>query len=143
MGAFVADATIKELIKAGKAPKNCKVVIFGLTFKENCPDTRNSKVEDIIRRLEEFEIKPLIVDPWANERDAMKEYGVILTKLEDIKDVDCIILAVAHNEFKNLSLDKIKLLFKKSQDNEKVLIDVKGLYSVKELKESKMKYWRL
>lgn len=143
MGAFVADATIKELIKAGKAPKNCKVVIFGLTFKENCPDTRNSKVEDIIRRLEEFEIKPLIVDPWASERDAMKEYGVILTKLEDIKDVDCIILAVAHNEFKNLSLDKIKLLFKESQDNEKVLIDVKGLYSVKELKESKMKYWRL
>ena len=65
MGAFVADATIKELIKAGKAPKSCKVAIFGLTFKENCPDTRNSKVEDIIKRLEEFDIKPLVVDPWA------------------------------------------------------------------------------
>lgn len=143
MGAFVADATIKELIKAGKAPKNCKVVIFGLTFKENCPDTRNSKVEDIIKRLEEFEVKPLVVDPWASERDAMKEYGVTLTKLDDIKDVDCIILAVAHNLFKELSLNKLKLLFKESNDNEKVLIDVKGLYSVKELKESGMKYWRL
>ena len=143
MGAFVADATIKELIKAGKAPKNCKVAIFGLTFKENCPDTRNSKVEDIIKRLEEFDIKPLVVDPWASERDAMKEYGVILTKLEDVKDVDCIILAVAHNEFKELSLNKLKALFKESSDNEKVLIDVKGLHSVKELKVSGMKYWRL
>lgn len=143
MGAFVADATIKELIKAGKAPRNCKVVIFGLTFKENCPDTRNSKVEDIIKRLEEFEIKPLVVDPWASERDAMKEYGVNLTKLDDIKDVDCIILAVAHNEFKELSLNKLKSLFKESNDNEKILIDVKGLHSVKELKKSGMKYWRL
>lgn len=143
MGAFVADATIKELIKAGKAPRNCKVVIFGLTFKENCPDARNSKVEDIIKRLEEFEIKPLVVDPWASERDAMKEYGVNLTKLDDIKDVDCIILAVAHNEFKELSLNKLKSLFKESNDNEKILIDVKGLHSVKELKKSGMKYWRL
>ena len=143
MGAFVADATIKELIKAGKAPKNCKVAIFGLTFKENCPDTRNSKVEDIIKRLEEFDIKPLVVDSWASERDAMKEYGVTLTKLEDIKDIDCIILAVAHNEFKKLPLSKLKSLFKESNDNEKVLIDVKGLHSVKELKESGMKYWRL
>lgn len=143
MGAFVADATIKELIKAGKAPKNCKVVIFGLTFKENCPDTRNSKVEDIIKRLEEFEIKPLVVDPWASERDAMNEYGVTLTKLEDIENIDCIILAVAHNEFKKLSLDRIKSLFKKSKDSEKVLIDVKGIYSVKELKDSGIKYWRL
>lgn len=143
MGAFVADATIKELIKAGKAPKNCKVAIFGLTFKENCPDTRNSKVEDIIKRLEEFDIKPLVVDPWASERDAMKEYGVALVKLENIKDVDCIILAVAHNEFRELSLNKLKLLFKESNDDEKVLIDVKGLHSIKELKASGMKYWRL
>lgn len=143
MGAFVADATIKELIKAGKAPKSCKVAIFGLTFKENCPDTRNSKVEDIIKRLEEFDIKPLVVDPWASEKDAMKEYGITLTKLEDIKDVDCIILAVAHNEFKKLSLEKLKSLFKESKDNEKILVDVKGLHSVKELKKSKMKYWRL
>lgn len=143
MGAFVADATIKELIKAGKAPKNCKVAIFGLTFKENCPDTRNSKVEDIIKRLGEFDIKPLIVDPWASGKDAMREYGVNLTKLEDIKELDCIILAVAHNEFKNLSLDKIKSLFKESKDSEKILIDVKGIYSIRDLNNSKMKWWRL
>lgn len=143
MGAFVADATIKELIKAGKAPKNCKVAILGLTFKENCPDTRNSKVEDIIKRLEEYDICPLVVDPWASDRDAMKEYGVTLTKLEDVIDVNCIILAVAHDEFKNLKLNELKKLYATGSDDEKVLIDVKGIHSVEELKESGMRYWRL
>ncbi len=143
MGKFVADAAIKNMIAVGQAPKKSKVVILGLTFKENCPDTRNSKVEDIIKRLAEYEISPVIVDPWASDRDAMHEYGVTLTKLEDAKDADCVIVAVAHNEFKALSLADIKKLFKKGDDGEKVLIDVKGLYKVDELKASGMKYWRL
>ena len=143
MGKFVADAAIKNMIAVGQAPKKSKVVILGLTFKENCPDTRNSKVDDIIKRLAEYEITPVVVDPWASERDAMHEYGVTLTKLEDAKDADCVIVAVAHNEFKALSLDDIKGLFKKGDDAEKVLIDVKGLYRVSELKASGMKYWRL
>lgn len=143
MGRFVADATIKKMIAVGQAPKKSKVVILGLTFKENCPDTRNSKVEDIIKRLAEYEISPLVVDPWASERDAMHEYGVKLTKLEDVKDADCVIVAVAHNEFKALSLDDIKNLYKPCADEEKVLIDVKGLYDVSELKASGIKYWRL
>lgn len=143
MGKFVADAAIKNMIAVGQAPKKSKVVILGLTFKENCPDTRNSKVDDIIRRLAEYEITPIVVDPWASDRDAMHEYGVTLTKLEDVRDADCIIVAVAHNEFKAFSLDDIKKLFKNTADTEKVLIDVKGLYKVAELKESGMKYWRL
>lgn len=143
MGKFVADAAIKNMIAVGQAPKKSKVVILGLTFKENCPDTRNSKVEDIIKRLAEYEITPIVVDPWACERDAMHEYGVTLTKLEDVKDADCVIVAVAHNEFQALRLNDIKKLFKDSADTEKVLIDVKGLYKVTELKESGMKYWRL
>lgn len=143
MGKFVADAAIKNMIAVGQAPKKSKVVILGLTFKENCPDTRNSKVEDIIKRLAEYEITPVVVDPWASERDAMHEYGVTLTKLEDVKDADCVIVAVAHNEFKALVLEEIKKLFKESDDAEKVLIDVKGLYNVKELKESGMRFWRL
>ena len=141
MGKYVADATIKEMIKAGKAPKNSKVVILGLTFKENCPDTRNSKVDDIIKRLNEFEINPIVVDPWASERDAMHEYGIALTKLEDAKDADCVIVAVAHNEFKALSIDDLKKLYKKG--TEQVLIEVKGLYKVNELTASGMKWWRL
>ena len=143
MGKFVAEAAIKQMIAAGKAPKKSKVVILGLTFKENCPDTRNSKVDDIIKTLNEYEIKPLVVDPWASERDAMHEYGVTLTKLEDVKDADCVIVAVAHNEFRALSLEEIKGLFVSSPDNEKVLIDVKGLYKVSDLKSSGMRYWRL
>ncbi len=143
MGRFVADATIKQMISAGKAPKNSKTVILGLTFKENCPDTRNSKVDDIIKRLNEYEIEPVIVDPWANERDAMHEYNVKLTKLEDVADADCIIVAVAHDEFKALSLETIKGMFKSGSDNEKVLIDVKSLYNIEDLKASGMKYWRL
>ena len=143
MGKFVADAAIKNMIAVGQAPKKSKVVILGLTFKENCPDTRNSKVNDIIKRLAEYEITPIVVDPWASDRDAMHEYGVTLTKLEDVKDADCVIVAVAHNEFKALSLKDIKKLFKTCDDAEKVLIDVKGLYKVSELKTSGMKYWRL
>ena len=143
MGEFVADAAIKKLIAVGKAPKNAKVVILGLTFKENCPDTRNSKVSDIIRRLKEYEISPIVVDPWASERDAMREYGVKLTKLEDVKDADCVIVAVAHTQFRALTLNQIKQLFVDSADSEKVLLDVKGLYKVSDLKASNMSYWRL
>lgn len=143
MGRFVADAAIKNMIAVGQSPKKSKVVILGLTFKENCPDTRNSKVDDIIKRLNEFEIYPVIVDPWANECDAMHEYGVTLTKLENIKGADCIIVAVAHNEFKALKLDDIKKLYRECADKEKVLLDVKGIYKVEELNKSGMKYWRL
>lgn len=143
MGKFVADAAIKNMIAVGQAPKKSKVVILGLTFKENCPDTRNSKVDDILKRLAEYEITPVVVDPWASERDALHEYGVTLTPFEEAKDADCVIVAVAHNEFKSLSLDDIKALFKKCDDGEKVLIDVKGLYKVSDLKASGMKYWRL
>ena len=144
MGKYVADAAVKQMIQAGQAPKNSKVVILGLTFKENCPDTRNSKVDDIIKSLNEYGIEPIVVDPWASERDAMQEYGVTLTKLEDIADADCIIVAVAHNEFKALKLDDIKAMFSAElADNQKVLIDVKGLYKVDELKASGLSYWRL
>lgn len=143
MGKYIADATIKEMIKVGQAPKKSKVVILGLTFKENCPDTRNSKVDDIIKRLNEYGIEPIVVDPWASERDAMHEYGVELTPLHEVKDADCVIVAVAHNEFKALRLDDIKKLYRVSADSEKVLIDVKGIYSVKDLNNSGMDYWRL
>lgn len=143
MGGYVADAAVKKMIEAGQAPKKSRVVILGLTFKENCPDTRNSKVDDIIKQLNKYGIVPVVVDPWASERDAMHEYGVKLTKIEDVSNADCVIVAVAHNEFKSLSLEKIKSFFKNVPDEEKVLIDVKGLYKVDDLKASGMQWWRL
>lgn len=143
MGAFIADAAVKQMIAAGQAPKKSKVVILGLTFKENCPDTRNSKVDDIIKQLNTYGIEPIVVDPWASAQDAVHEYGVNLTKLEDVSGADCVIVAVAHNEFRGMSLDTIKKLYHEGADSEKVLIDVKGLYKISDLNESGLRYWRL
>ena len=143
MGAFVADRAVHKMIEAGQAPKKSKVIILGLTFKENCPDTRNSKVADIIKQLNTYGIEPVVVDPWASERDAMHEYGVKLTPIEEVADADCVIVAIAHNEFRSLSLDDIKKMYKTGADEEKVLIDVKGLYKIEELKASGLRWWRL
>ena len=143
MGAYIADVALRKMIKAGQAPKKSRVVILGLTFKENCPDTRNSKVDDIIKQLNRYGIEPTVVDPWASERDAMHEYGVTLTNMKDVKDADCVIVAVAHNEFKAMNLDDIKKLYRACPDDEKVLIDVKGLYKVDDLKDSGIQWWRL
>lgn len=144
MGAFVADAAIKQMIEAGKAPKSAKVIIFGITFKENCPDTRNSKVNDIIKRLEEYEIIPQVTDPWADPEIAKREYGVELIPFEEAKDADCIIIAVGHKEFRSLSMIQLKEFFKEElADDEKVLIDVKSLYRMDELRASGMRFWRL
>jgi UDP-N-acetyl-D-galactosamine dehydrogenase len=143
MGAFVADAAIKQMVLAGKTVRDSKVVILGLTFKENCPDTRNSKVVDVIRRLEEYGVKPVVIDHWADPEIAMHEYGVDLKSMDDAVDADCIIVAVAHNEFRAMSLDELKLFFKADLDEEKILIDVKGLYNISELKKSGIHWWRL
>lgn len=143
MGAYVADAAIKKMIEAGQAPKKSNVVILGLTFKENCPDTRNSKVYDIIKQLNSYGIEPVVVDPWASERDAVHEYGVMLKKIEDIHDADCVIVAVAHNEFKKMPIDEIKKMFRSGEQEHKVLLDIKGVFTVEELKASGLIWWRL
>ena len=143
MGAYVADATIRKMIEAGQAPKKSKVVILGLTFKENCPDVRNSKVDDVIKQLNKYGISPIVVDPWANSKDVKREYGVDLTKLEDVSDVDCVIVAVAHREFRELGLERIKSLFKNVPDDEKVLVDVKGIFKIDDLENSGLRWWRL
>lgn len=143
MGEYVADAAVKEMIAAGQAPKHSKVVIFGLTFKENCPDTRNSKVNDVIKSLKKYEIEPLVVDPWADESDALKEYGISLSNMDDAYNADCIIIAVGHDQFKTLDLNEIKKFYKCNEPENNVLLDVKGLFTVEELKKSGLRYWRL
>lgn len=143
MGEFVADAAIKKMILAKKAPKESRVVILGLTFKENCPDTRNSKVEDIINRLKEFDIEPIVIDPWADKKDAMHEYGVELKPMTEAENADCIIVAVAHDEFKKLSVEELDKMYKVGANDEKVLVDVKGLFNKKEIENRGFSYWRL
>lgn len=143
MGEFVADAAIKQLILAGKAPKASKVVILGLTFKENCPDCRNSKVGDVVDRLRQFGIEPTVVDPWASSRDAELDYGVHLTLLEDVVDADCIVMAVAHDEFRAMSIGDIDKMYAPGPNDEKVFIDVKGLLNKKMVEDAGYRYWRL
>lgn len=144
MGAFVADAAIKEMIEAGMAPKKATVVILGLTFKENCPDTRNSKVVDIVNRLKEYDIEPIVTDSWADAEIAKHEYNIELTPWNEVPKADCVIVAVGHKEFRNMSMMDLKCLFKDNlSDEEKVLIDVKSLYRMDELKASDMRFWRL
>ncbi|WP_375103854.1 nucleotide sugar dehydrogenase [Paenibacillus sp. RS8] len=143
MGVFVADTIIKKLILANKIVNKAKVVIFGITFKENCSDTRNSKVEDIIKRLYEYGITPIIVDPQADASDAKEEYGVELVDLADVADADCAVFAVAHDEFKNMSLQDINNIFCDCEMNEKVIIDVKSMFDKKNIEEMGYSYWRL
>lgn len=143
MGQFVADATIKQMILAGKRVKDAKVVILGVTFKEDCPDTRNSKVHDIIRRLNEYGVTPLLVDPVADPEGAKKECPTPLVPLESVSGADCVILAVAHREFKAMTLEEIDAMYAPTANSEKVLIDVKSVLNKAEIEAAGYRYWRL
>lgn len=143
MGGFIAEAIIKKLVLANKTVRQAKVVILGITFKENCPDTRNSKVEDIISGLHEYGIEPIVVDPWASPADTLREYGVILSSMSDVKDADCVVFAVAHNEFKDMSMEDLDSLFVPCSNSEKVIIDVKSILDKKQILEKGYSYWRL
>lgn len=143
MGKYIVEETVRKMIEAGQAPVKSKVVILGITFKENCPDTRNSKVLDIIKALKRYGIDPVVIDPWADRDETRKKYNVTLGTMEDARGADTIIAAVAHSSFKALGLNEIISLFNDRKDYRKVLIDVKGLYSVRELKTSGLMWWRL
>ncbi len=141
MGKYVAENVVKNLIKADKAVRNAKVGILGFTFKENCPDTRNTKIIDIVNELREYGIDPLIADPTADAAEAKRLYGVEFCGMEDIKDCDAVILAVAHDEFAKLAMSQIDEMFKNGE--KKVLADIKGLLSRKEYEAAGYSYWRL
>ncbi|ABN53542.1 MAG TPA: nucleotide sugar dehydrogenase [Hungateiclostridium thermocellum] len=143
MGEFIANTIIKKLIHVNKVVKKSKVVIFGITYKENCPDTRNSKVVDIIKGLNEYGIEPIVVDPQANREDTKQEYGIELMDIDDVKDADCLVFAVAHDEFKNMAWEQIEKFFKNIDNSEKVIIDVKGIFDKNKIEKLGYCYWRL
>ncbi|MED4351110.1 nucleotide sugar dehydrogenase [Schinkia azotoformans] len=143
MGEFVADAIIKNLVRTNKVVKKAKVVILGLTFKENCPDIRNSKVEDIIKRLKEYEIEPIVVDPYVNPMEAKHEYSVDLVPMDMINDADCLVFAVAHDMFKGMSMEQIDGMFGEFPNNEKVIVDVKSILDKNNIEKHGYMYWRL
>ena len=148
MGKYVGESTVKNLIKANKQVKGAKVAILGMTFKEDCPDVRNSKVIDIINELKEYGINVFVADPIADENEVKREYGIELTKFENIKNMDAVIVAVGHKEYTELTLESIKKLYEEkpvSLNNEEklVLVDVKGIFDKKEAQLKNYLYWRL
>ena len=140
MGKYVAENVVKKLISAEKPVKNARVAILGFTFKENCPDTRNTKVIDIVNELKEYGINPIIADPAADANEAKRLYGIDFVDINSIKSVDVVILAVAHDKFKNLEMDQIYNFYR---EGKKVLIDVKGILNRKEYENCGYIYWRL
>lgn len=140
MGKYVAENIVKSLIKADKTVKGANVAILGFTFKENCPDTRSTKVFDIIKELSEYGIKPLITDPVADINEAKHLYGIEFTDFESIHDMDAIVLAVSHDEFKSLAISQMNSMF---GEGKKILIDIKGIMNRKEYEEVGYLYWRL
>ncbi len=140
MGKYVAENCVKNLIAADMAVKNAKVAILGFTFKENCPDTRNTKIIDIVNELGEYGIKPVIADPQADADEARKLYGVDFTDIDSIRDMDAVILAVAHEEFANITIERMNKFFR---NGKKVLLDIKGLLNRKEYERAGYSYWRL
>ena len=140
MGKYVAENCVKNLIAADKAVKDAKVAILGFTFKENCPDTRNTKVIDIVNELKEYGINPVIADPEADAVEAKWLYGIDFVDMKTIKNMDAVILAVAHKEFNNFAMTDIDKLF---AEGKKVLLDIKGLLNRKEYENAGYTYWRL
>lgn len=143
MGKYVAESTVKNLIKADVSIKNAKVAILGFTFKENCPDTRNTKIVDIYNELKEYGITAQIADPAADADEAKRLYGIRFVDMASIKDCDAVILAVAHEQFKDLSAADFDKMFKAGDNSQKVLVDIKGLLDRKAYEAAGYNYWRL
>ena len=140
MGQYVARSLVKQLIAADKPVKGAKVAVLGFTFKENCPDIRNTKVIDIINELKEFGINPIIADDIADQEDARREYGVEFTDLKDVKDMDAVILAVAHSDFRKMTVEQANGFF---GEGKRVFVDVKGICDRAAFEAAGYAYWRL
>jgi UDP-N-acetyl-D-glucosamine/UDP-N-acetyl-D-galactosamine dehydrogenase len=164
MGKYVAESTVKKMIKANKQINGAKVAIFGVTFKENCPDVRNTKVVDVIKELEEYGVDVKVVDPAADKEDLWREYRINLCEVEDIKELDAVIFAVPHDEFKSIQLEDVKGMFGATgyvnsevmnevaatsefdiniDSNDCVLMDLKGIFNRREAEDNGFVYWRL
>ena len=143
MRRYIADTIIRKLILAGKNVKDARIAILGITFKENCPDSRNTKTYDIIKRLLEYGITPIVVDPLADYAEVNKEYNVELYEYEQVSDLDCVVLAVPHKEFIQKRFEDIEKLFRPIPNNERIVIDVKSVLDKDVITQKGYIYWRL
>lgn len=142
MGKFIAEKTVKMLLAAGQRVAGARVGFFGLTFKENVPDLRNTRVVDIKRELEEYGVSILVHDPLADPEEARDAYGLTLSRLDDMRDLDAAVLAVAHDAYAALDLETIKTHFVNPE--QVVLVDIKGRFSRQQAERAGIRqYWRL
>ena len=142
MGKYIAESLVKRLIANDISVKNAKVAILGFTFKENCPDTRNTKVIDIYNELKEYGITPVVVDPQADSDEAKRLYGIEFDSIDSIKNMDAVIMAVAHDDFKEYKTADIAKFFNPSHKT-KVFMDIKGIYDINDYTAPEFDYWRL
>lgn len=143
MGKYVAENLIKALIRSGATVKNARVGILGFTFKENCSDARNTRIVDIINELAEYGITPIVYDSIADKDEVGREYGITLSDFSDIKKMDAIVLAVAHEEFHHMTRMEMDALYADNLEHKKVLLDIKGLLKREEYEQAGYIYWRL
>lgn len=144
MGSFVADAVIKSLIQADQNVRHAKIYVFGITFKEDCPDIRNSRAFDVLKRLAEYGIQTKVVDPVADKKEEKREFGIDLVDMEEVHEADCLIFLVAHKQFKDLQPAEIDALYNQQlANNQRVIIDVKSIFEANTFKNKGYIYWNL
>ena len=142
MGKYCAESLVKQLIRNDISVKSARVAILGFTFKENCPDTRNTKVIDIVNELEEYGIHPVIVDPVGDAKEAKILYGVEFITSDKLEDMDAIVVAVCHEKFVSLDANELKGYYS-SRNDKKILMDIKGIYNKHIFDDAEWDYWRL
>ncbi|MDL2327540.1 nucleotide sugar dehydrogenase [Ruminococcaceae bacterium OttesenSCG-928-A11] len=140
---FVAEQIIVQLIASKKVVSDARVAILGVTFKENCPDVRNSKVMEIVGYLHGCGISPILVDPCADDGELFDLYGYHLTDIQDVRDLDCVVIAVSHQKFRSMNLDDIDALFKPLPPEGKVIVDIKSILDNDEIRCRGYGFWRL
>ena len=138
---YVAEAAIKRLIQKGAAVKGARVGVLGLTFKENVPDLRNTKVVDLVRELEEYGLEVLVHDAMADPDEAHEEYGLRLADLDELRGLDALVLAVAHDQYRKIAPAELKTWF--ARPGEALILDVKGFFDRAELARLGVDLWRL
>ena len=143
MGSFVADAVIKSLIQADLNVRHANIYVFGITFKEDCPDIRNSRAFDVLKRLAEYGIQTKVVDPVADQKEAKHEFGIDLVGMEEVQEADCLIFLVAHKQFKELQLAEVDALYNQQSQSKRVIIDVKSIFEANTFKDNDYIYWNL
>src|SRR5690554_1761229 len=143
MGKYVVENLIKNLIKADVPVKDAKITILEFTFKENYPDTKNTRVIDIVNELKEYGLTPMIADPEADAERSKHEYGIVFDSVEDIKGMDAIVVAVGHDQFLRFTQEDFNKMFKEGSNDSKVLLDIKGILDRKEYEVAGYRYWRL